>query len=34
MWVLQLFVQELVLTVIIAFVLYGLWRVGNPGKKW
>jgi hypothetical protein len=34
MWVLQLFVQELVLTLIIAFALYGVWRVANPGKKW
>lgn len=34
MWVLQLFVQELVLTLLIAFALYGMWRFANPGKKW
>ena len=34
MWVIKLFVQELVLTMVIAFALYGAWRLANPGKKW
>lgn len=34
MWVITLFVQELVLTMIIAFAVYGMWRLVNPGRKW
>jgi hypothetical protein len=34
MWVITLFVQELVLTMIISFVIYGVWRLANPGRKW
>jgi len=33
MWVLQLFFQQIVLTMIIAFLLYGLWRITHPGQK-
>lgn len=34
MWVIKLFVEQVVLTLIISFALYGLWRLGNPGKKY
>ncbi len=33
MWVIKLFIAELVFTLIIAFAIYGVWRSLNPGKK-
>ena len=34
MWVIKLFAEQVILTLILSFVLYGLWRMGNPGKKY
>lgn len=33
MWVIKLFVEQVILCLIISFALYGLWRLANPGKK-
>lgn len=34
MWVIRLFAEQVILTLVISFVLYGLWRMSNPGKKY
>jgi hypothetical protein len=34
MWVIKLFAEQVIICLIISFVLYGLWRLGNPGKKY
>jgi hypothetical protein len=33
MWVIKLFAEQVIITLVISFALYGLWRWGNPGKK-
>lgn len=33
MWVIELLVEQVALTLVVSFILYGLWRMANPGKK-
>lgn len=33
MWPVVLFVQQIILTMAIAFILYGLWNIANRGNK-
>jgi hypothetical protein len=34
MWVIKLFIQEVIIVLVISFIIYGIWRSVNPGKKW
>jgi len=34
MWAFKIFVLEFLLTIIMAAIIYGVWRATNPGQKW
>lgn len=34
MWVIQTFLGTICIACIIAFAIYGIWRITHPGQKW
>ena len=34
MWALKIFIIEFVLVIVLSLIMYGIWRMANPGKKW
>lgn len=34
MWALKDIIQQFVIGMICCAVIYVIWRIGNPGKKW
>ena len=34
MWALKIFIVEFILVMVLALILYGIWRLANPGKTW
>ncbi len=34
MWALKIFIAEFLVTIVMSGIIYGIWRVTNPGQKW
>lgn len=34
MWAFKIFIVEFLLTIVLSGIIYGIWRMANPGKTW
>jgi uncharacterized membrane protein len=34
MWVISIFAQVVITSVVLALIIYGIWRATHPGQKW